>query len=236
MSKTKTVIRFDVNGPNGLEEWEQMNYDNLVSGKPVQRGHLYHEIPEQGYMVGVWDCTAFTDQMMPYTVDEYMFLLDGKITMVMPDGTEILIKAGDAFVIPKGFECQWKQTNYVRKIFMIFDGKVADSGNKSLKRITVPNLAQPDNVDLTLSRTDFLNGAGNMSVKVEGYGDVTQMSRISVANELITVLQGSLILNDGHMADVYNSGDTAYLKQGSNVKWTTTIGTRLIVASYTGQN
>ena len=68
MSKTKTVIRFDVNGPNGLEEWEQMNYDSLVSGKPVQRGHLYHEIPEQGYMVGVWDCTAFTDQMMPYNL------------------------------------------------------------------------------------------------------------------------------------------------------------------------
>lgn len=79
------------------------------------------------------------------------------------------------------------------------------------------SLGQPDNDDVILSRTDFLNGAGNMSVKVEGHAEVTQMSRISVANELITVLQGSLMINNGEMAHVFNSGDIAYLKQGSKV-------------------
>ena len=67
MRKTAKIILIDPNGPNGLQEWEQMDYKNLVSGTPVQRGHLYHQIQEQGYMVGVWDCTAFTDQMMPYS-------------------------------------------------------------------------------------------------------------------------------------------------------------------------
>jgi uncharacterized cupin superfamily protein len=233
MTKITNILRFDQNGPNGLEEWEQMNYDSLVSGQPVQHGHLYHEISKQGYMVGIWDCTAFTDQMMPYTVDEYMFFLEGELTMLLPNGTEIEIKAGDAFIIPKGFECQWKQTGFVRKIFMILDGEVPNAGNASLKRITVPNLSQPDSVDVTMSRRDFLNAAGNMCVEIQGHGAVVQMGRTSGANELITILEGSLQLYDGEKAHVFNTGDTAYLLQGDVVDWKTNAGTRLIVASYT---
>ena len=40
MTKITNILRFDQNGPNGLEEWEQMDYDSLVSGQPVQHGHL----------------------------------------------------------------------------------------------------------------------------------------------------------------------------------------------------
>ena len=39
---------------------------------------------------------------MPYSVDEYMLLLAGDVAMVMPNGTEVKISTGDAFVIPKG--------------------------------------------------------------------------------------------------------------------------------------
>ena len=104
MTKTANILRCEPKSPGGLEEWEPMDCASLVSGTPVQRGHLYHEIEEQGYMVGTWDCTAFTDQMMPYAVDEFMLFLEGDLTMVLPDGEEIKIRAGDAFVIPKGFE------------------------------------------------------------------------------------------------------------------------------------
>jgi uncharacterized cupin superfamily protein len=233
MTKTTNILRFDHNGPNGLEQWEQMDYDGLVSGEPVQNGHLYHEISEHGYMVGVWDCTAFTDQMMHYAVDEYMLLLEGELTMLLPNGAEIEIKAGDAFIIPKGFECQWKQTSFVRKIFMILGGQVQDAENASLKRITVPNLAQPNGADVTMLRRDFLNAAGNMCVEVQGHGAVAQMGRSSDAHELITVLEGLLQLDDGEMVHVFKTGDTAYLHQGDVVDWKTSAGTRLIVASYT---
>ena len=54
-STNATVIRVEPQGPNGLEEWEPMDHASLVSGAPVQRGHLYHEIESQGYSVGVWD-------------------------------------------------------------------------------------------------------------------------------------------------------------------------------------
>ncbi len=233
MTKTANILRFDPKGPNGLEEWEQMDYASLVSGTPVQHGHLYHEIEDKGYMVGVWDCTAFTDQMMPYTVDEYMLFLEGDLTMVLPDGSEVEIKAGDAFVIPKGFECQWKQQGFVHKIFMILDGPVPDADNASLRRITVPDLATPSEAEVSVSRTDFLNAAGTMSVEVQAHGPGAQMRRTSDANELITVLDGSLQLSDGEEPHVFETGDTCYLHQGDVVGWKTTAGTRLIVARFT---
>ena len=232
MSKTANILRFEPQGPNGLEEWEQMDYASLVSGEPVQNGHLYHEIADKGYMVGVWDCTAFTDQMMPYTVDEYMLLLEGDLTMVLPDGGEIDINAGDAFIIPKGFECQWKQPSFVNKIFMILDGPVPDADNASLQRITVPDLDTIASAYVTLSRSDFINAAGTMRVEVQDHGAVAQMSRTSQANELITVLEGSLQLFDGEKPHVFNKGETVYLHQRDIAGWKTTPGTRLIVASY----
>ena len=51
----------------------------------------------------------------PYEVHEFMFLLEGSITMALADGTKVTINAGEAFVIPKGLPCQWIQTDYVRK-------------------------------------------------------------------------------------------------------------------------
>ena len=232
MTKSGNILRFEPSGPNGLDEWEKMDYDSLVFGQPLQKGYIYHEIPEQGYMVGVWACTAFTDQMMPYSVDEYMLFLEGELTMLLPNGDGIEIKAGDAFIIPKGFECQWQQNSSVRKFFMILDGNAPKSKNASLKQITVPNLAKPDNVALTTSRRDFLNNSGDMSVDVQAHGPVIQMGRTSEANELITVLHGSLQLYDGEVQHVFSKGDTAYLHKGDMVDWKTDLATHLIVASY----
>ena len=79
MSHDRAVIRVEPNGPKitGLTPWDSMDPENLVEGTPVQRGHIYHENPDAGIMVGVWDCTAFTEHMAPYPVDEFMYLLEG---------------------------------------------------------------------------------------------------------------------------------------------------------------
>ena len=232
MTKTANILRFDPNGPAGLEEWEQMDYAALASGEPVQRGYLYHEIEDAGYMVGVWDCTAFTDQMMPYPVDEYMLLLKGSVIMALPDGTEITIKAGEAFVIPKGLVCQWKQPELVLKYFMILDGPTQAAENPSLQRVTVPNLAGPT-AEIAARRTDFLNAAGTMRTELVTCGATQSPPVPAPAHQLISVLEGTLTLHDGEKSHNFAQGETAYLHQGDCAGWTTSAGTRLMVASYT---
>ncbi|MFK7762411.1 MAG: cupin domain-containing protein [Roseobacter sp.] len=237
MTKTASILRFDPNGPQGLEEWEQMDYASLASGEPVQHGHLYHEIADKGYMAGVWDCTAFTDQMMPYPVDEYMLFLKGDLTMILPDGQEIDIQAGDAFVIPKGFKCQWKQPGFVHKIFMILDGPVPQAENTSLQRITVPDLSVPaEGAEIAITRTDFLNAAGNMRVEFQRVGALSQPAITIDAHQIMTVLDGTLSLHDGNESHDFAKGDTAYVLQGGTVGWQSAAGTRLIVARFTEIN
>ena len=65
MRKTAKIIHIDPNGSNGLREWEQMDYKNLVSRTPVQRGHLYHEIQEQGYMVAFGTVLPLQTELCP---------------------------------------------------------------------------------------------------------------------------------------------------------------------------
>ena len=232
MTKTANILRFDPKGPNGLEQWEEMDYSALVSGEPVQHGHLYHEIEPEGYMTGVWECTAFVDQMMPYPVDEYMYFLTDGLTMILPDGEEIEIKSGDAFIVPKGFVCQWKQHGFVHKYFMILDGPVPEAENTSLKRITVVDQTPTDIPDIMTRRTDFLNAAGTMRVDTVTCAEATLPPHKPTAHQLISVLDGTLTLNDGAADQSFSAGETAYLHQGDTIGWSTIRGTRMIIASY----
>lgn len=233
---TQNVIRFDRNGPNGLERWEEMNPDDLAAGTPVQNGHTYHEIEAAGYLAGVWDCTAFDAHPGPYEVDEFMWLLEGEVTMVMPDGSEVTTRAGEAFVIPKGLKCQWKQPGYVRKYFMILDGAVPEDGaNPALFRVTKPVLSGPDlGDDVQAEQTAFVNAAGTMRVSVRSCAEVRAPSVAINAHSLIHVLEGQLTVGEAGASEVLAAGETVYIKKGTVVDWSTRAGTRLVQSSYSG--
>lgn len=242
MAQTPRVIRFSPNGPEatGLEEWEAIDPAGLVEGEPVQRGHIYHQNEEAGYLTGVWDCTAFTAQMGPYGEDEFMLLLEGSLVMGLPDGTEVTINEGDAFVIPKGLECQWKQPGYVRKFFMILDGPVpAEAENVSIRRITVPDLggelAGAGQAAPEVTRTDFVNAAGTMRVGVRQCGAARFPSLQVRENQLIHVLEGSLTITMDGATEDFVPGETAYIRQETEIGWQTEEGTRLLFSIWAGE-
>ncbi|MEM6587763.1 MAG: cupin domain-containing protein [Pseudomonadota bacterium] len=234
---TNAVTRFHRDGPpgKGMERWEEMDPSGLLSGEPVQHGHTYHEIEAEGYLAGVWDCTAFVDHMGNYSVDEFMYLLEGTLIMRMPDGEEIHLKAGDAFVIPKGLECQWEQPGTIRKFFMILDGPALETAcNPALTRITVPDVAAGTMAagSVSTDRVDFLNASGNMQVRHSTHAAVAIPDMQVAEHQLIQVLEGALTLATDAGQETFNVGETAYLLQGSSVGWSTTDGTCLLTSSY----
>ncbi|WP_397541916.1 DUF6614 family protein [Roseovarius salis] len=237
MTDTPAIIRFEPHGPadTGLVEWDRIDPADLVSGEPVQRGHIYHEQPDAGYLAGVWDCTAQTEHMAPYPVDELMILLEGSLVMGLPDGKDVELTEGDAFIIPKGFECQWKQDGYLRKVFMILDGPVPATGNNpSLHRITVPDLAPRETgEEVATQRLDFVNATGSMQVGVAHWAATTLPAAPVTENRLIHVLEGRLTLSADGAEQVFGAGETAYLPAGHTVGWQTQAGTRLLVANCT---
>ncbi|WP_104018380.1 cupin domain-containing protein [Roseovarius nitratireducens] len=239
MPNTAKIIRFDPNGPanTGLEEWDAMDPATLVAGEPVQRGHIYHEDAGAGYLAGVWDCTAFTEPMQPYGVDEYMFLLEGTLVMGMPDGTDVTITAGQGFVIPKGLTCQWKQEGYLRKFFIILDPKLPDhADNPSRHRITVPELmiAGQGGQPVEASRVDFVNASGSMQVGLRDCAACDFAALPVTQNLLLQVIEGELTLTGTEDLQTFKKGEAAYVVAGGTLRWQTTDGTRLLQASYAG--
>ncbi len=243
MSPTGGVMRFMPDGPSetGLIEWERIDPEKLLAGKPVQRGHIYHEDPDLGYLVGVWDCTAQTEHPGPYAVDEFMYLLEGTIIMGLPDGSEITVSAGEAFVIPKGFRCQWKQPNYVRKFFMILDRPIANgAANPSLTRISLPELkgpviqpeGKPSDAVLETVQKYFVNADGSMEVVVRDCTEMTVPCARACRTRLVHVLAGAVTVTANGEAETFNTGDTFYIPKGISHTWQTATGTRLLEASF----
>lgn len=217
----------------GLAEWPAMDASELVSGEPVQRGHLHDEQEETDYSVGIWECTAFVDQPGPYPVDEFMFLLEGSVEMVMPDGSAVKINPGEAFAIPKGLDCQWKMPGTVRKIFMILNGAAPDtSDNASLHRITVPpltaSMATP--VDAVSTRTThFLNHDNNMSVYTDAFAHDMSASAPATGRILVYVLDGKVSFS-AQPGKAFGQGDSFYLMPDHDLTWSIEAGTRLLVS------
>ncbi len=218
----------------GLTEWEAMDPDSLVSGTPVQRGWLADETAATGYLAGVWDCTAFVDTAGAYGVDEFMLLLEGTVVMKLPDGGEVRVDAGEAFVIPKGFRCQWSQPGYVRKVFMIVDDPVPEgAANPSLERITKPALAGAA-TDGLVSRTDtvFENATGKMSVAVRSHAGGATSEAPVTAHELFHVLEGRVTLTSAGVETTFELGQTGYVRAGTALPRRHAPGTRILEARY----
>ena len=54
-----------------------------------------------------------------YGVDEFMYFLEGGVTLVSTDGTRMEIGAGEAVVIPKSWRGVWESAGY-KKIYVIY--------------------------------------------------------------------------------------------------------------------
>ena len=55
----------------------------------------------------------------PYGVDEFMFFLEGSVTLTSDDGSQMTVNAGEAITIPKEWTGLWETEGY-RKIWVIY--------------------------------------------------------------------------------------------------------------------
>lgn len=54
----------------------------------------------------------------PYGVDEFMYFIEGGVTLTSSDGTQLVIEAGDAVMIPREWRGVWDTPGYL-KIYVI---------------------------------------------------------------------------------------------------------------------
>jgi len=103
---------------------DELNPADFQSPLPVQSTYAYYDDDETGLYVGVWETSEMQEKFQPYGMDEFMWILEGQVTMVDENNQETPVKSGEAFVIPKGYPCSWKQTGYLKKFYMIYENPV----------------------------------------------------------------------------------------------------------------
>jgi uncharacterized cupin superfamily protein len=243
------IMRLETDGPDGagLEEWEPISPDTLVSGTPVQRGHMYFDDKKTGLSAGVWDCTPMTTKMEPYNVNEFMHVLEGSVTIVHENGAPETIRAGESFVIPKGTPCQWKQSEYIRKFFVIFDDPSgAEAPDPAARRVIRPDpqgaLKEaapgdpaafvgpvPDIADHTWYEDptgQFVVGAWEAGPTMER--PVGPINRC----ELMLPVKGSMTLIGDGEETTFAPGQVAFVPKGAPYGWRSTEPVRKIYCAF----
>lgn len=243
------TLRMESNGPaaTGLEEWEEIPADVLESPSPVQRGHSYYKDENTGLEVGVWDCTPMTSKMEPYSVNEFMYVLEGSVTIEHEDGSADTIRAGESFIIPKGTPCRWKQTEYIRKFFVIFDdpsGVLAEDP-QALKVIKPDPEGKLDTYDAG-DPADYMSDVPAMWANiwfadptgqmVAGVWEAEPFERHTAPInrcELMVLTEGSVTLKGDGEEQHFKAGDTLFVPLGAPYGWKSGEKVRKVFCAFT---
>jgi len=120
MGEHKSIIRLS-HDPEGFgASPDALEAEDFSSELPVQHTHSNFEDDDIGLYVGLWDTESMVETGGPYACDEFMWLIEGECQIRNNRSGEIeTVKAGTPFIIPKGYDCQWQQTGYLRKYYVI---------------------------------------------------------------------------------------------------------------------
>lgn len=107
--------------PEGFSKYpDELTPDMFTSAIPVQHTYSYYEDESIGLFIGVWDTNTMAETPGPYACEEFMWLIEGECQIKNnKTGAIETAKAGEAFIIPKGYDCQWQQNGYLRKFYVI---------------------------------------------------------------------------------------------------------------------
>ncbi len=73
---------------------------------------------------------ALLDIPYPFPYDEFVLVLDGEVTLTHVEGKKETYKAGDTFLVPKGFMGTWEMRGDYRELIVVdTDAWLAAEGN-----------------------------------------------------------------------------------------------------------
>jgi len=227
---SKKIIRLSAN-PKGFGQTpDELEPDMFVTEPNAQHTHSYYEDEALGLYVGVWDTTDMIESSGPYACDEFMFLLEGDASIKNSKSGEMeRVTAGQPFLIPRGYDCQWHQKGYLRKFYLISENPNEPvPANPVFEGIIVPGIDDPmEPLDEASSFLFSGNGAqqrqhvnyqdrtGKFSVGTWESGPFQSELRPFQNHYFAYVQAGSLTLTDeSGQQDCFNAGETFFVPQG----------------------
>jgi uncharacterized protein len=96
--------------------------ENILAGIPRTRVSNQYSDARQEFFCGFWTSTAGKWRVR-YTEYEFCGIVEGRVRIEAASGERYDFKAGDAFVVPAGFEGIWEVSEPCKKWYSIFEPK-----------------------------------------------------------------------------------------------------------------
>lgn len=216
----------------GLDDWPTIPAAELVSGAPVQFGRHYFKAPKLGLNVGMSSSTAFERKAKQQEFDEFGLLLDGSATITEVGGRITEVATGEAYVIPRGAECAWKQAGRVRKIFVTYAGarQPAKTGSDQVVKLDLgarlEPCAGPERSVLNgpeprcAEHVSYTDSGGQFSVGLWSATPYDRKVTPFPRYELMHFLEGQVdLLGDGNEAQSFQARETVFVPKGAPLGW-----------------
>lgn len=115
-------IKFSTTGPEGWMQKPDVPQETakFIEGSPMGGDHVYFDRNNPKFRTGIWRSQPYTEWYDSYAADEFMYVLEGEVTLES-DGFSETYRAGDAFFVPKGFTGYWRQTRPMVKYYVIVE-------------------------------------------------------------------------------------------------------------------
>ncbi|KAF1725376.1 cupin domain-containing protein [Pseudoxanthomonas japonensis] len=94
--------------------------ERLVTGQPQQAVGNAYSTQDDRFHCGVWEGGVGAWRVQ-YTEHEFCHLLSGRVRLRGDDGSEVLLGAGQSFVVPAGFTGLWEVLETARKLYAIYE-------------------------------------------------------------------------------------------------------------------
>jgi hypothetical protein len=100
--------------------------EKLLIGNPRQTVWMEYTDATKVFHVGTWASDP-GKWRVTYTEEEQCHMLEGVSIIEGQDGSVLTVRAGDRFVIPRGFCGTWQVVETTRKTFVIYEPGSSES-------------------------------------------------------------------------------------------------------------
>ncbi len=224
------IIRLSVNPESFGDMPDELSQEMFASAIPIQHSHAYFEDETLGLYVGLWDTTEMIEVSAPYPCEEFMVLLEGTAAIhdANRQGIE-KVNVDESFVIPREYDCQWHQSGYLKKFYVIYENpnkKPAKPVRECIVKITdnspADNSVLYQNADKTFIVGSTINMADKVNVAACHYHQFIYQRR---GNLVITVQDDALSSRE----ILIPAGEAVFIPAGISYQWQST---ELILQDY----
>jgi len=240
----KKIIRLSSNPEDLVKYPDELTTEMFESALPVQHSYEYYADEELGLYVGVWDTTDMVEAAGAYVCDEFMWLIEGSASIKNNRTGEMeTVQAGQAFIIPKGYDCQWHQQGYLRKYYVISEHPEEDIPAKpAYEGIVIPDInttqtVSTDNPFFIESDTEsksfqcYIDGTGKFRSGIWRSSAFNSMARPALNNQFFYVEAGSItFVDEDNQQHHFNQGEALFIPEGVVYSAQSNVDVQLIYA------